>query len=96
MKRIKLTQGKSTIVSDRDYRRLSKFKWCAKQSSSDWYAVRGVWLKKARRVQIVRMHRIIMHCPANKQVHHKNGKSLDNRRRNLEMVSPTKNLAFRS
>lgn len=89
-KRIKLTQGKSTIVSTADYAKLNKHKWCAKKSAVNWYAARGVWSPKTHTVTIIRMHRIIMHCPKNKQVHHKNGNTLDNRRGNLQIVTDRK------
>ena len=86
-KRIKLTQGRSTIVSTADYAKLKKHKWCAKKSAFNWYAVRGQWSPATHTVTIIRMHRLIMKCPKAKRVHHRNGDTLDNRRRNLEIVT---------
>jgi hypothetical protein len=81
------------IVDARDYPRLSKHKWCAKKSDVNWYAVRGKW--DGTRTKIIRMHREIMNCPKRKEVHHKNRKTLDNRRRNLKVTTKRKNLSLR-
>ena len=84
MKRIRLTNGGSTKVSDRDYKRLRKHNWYKKQSAYSWYACRCV-VRGERKITL-RMHRVIMNCPKNREVHHKNADSLDNRRGNLEVV----------
>lgn len=92
MKKIQLTQGKFTIVDDEDYPELSKHKWCAKKSAANWYAVRGVWDKAAQTTRIVRMHRVILGYDGRKEVHHKNGDSLDNQRQNIEIKTKKANL----
>jgi hypothetical protein len=76
MKKIPLTQGKFALIDDRDYVRVSKFKWCALLRGRTWYASR----RSGRSSQY--LHRFILNEPAS-WVDHKNGNGLDNRRRNL-------------
>lgn len=87
-----MTQGMFAIVDEQDFKKLCKWKWCAKKSAFNWYAVRGKW--HGAKTQIVRMHREIMNCPSDKEVRHKNHKSLDNRRRNLLVTTKLKNILF--
>lgn len=46
MKKIKLTQGKYTLVDDSDYNVLIKYKWYAKNGENTFYAVRSTIDKK--------------------------------------------------
>jgi hypothetical protein len=73
--------GRYAIVDAALYNYLRRWKWFAKQSGCTWYAVRRVYSKNS--TFLVRMHRQLTHCPANKVVHHINGNSLDNRLENL-------------
>jgi len=93
MKEIPLTQGKVAIVDDEDYDWLSDFNWHAHKSAHNWYAAINV--KKNGRFHQIFMHRIIMRCPRDKEIHHCNQKSLDNRKRNLEICDQKKNLSYR-
>lgn len=96
MKIIKLTQGKESLVDNGDYAKVSKFKWCAGKSKQRWVAQTGViGNNKSGRTTLL-LHRFIMGSPAGKDVDHKNGNTLDNRKRNLRITSNLKNLrAFR-
>ena len=93
MKRIKLTQGKYALISDSDFKRVAKHKWCAKKSAYNIYAVRGVW--DGVKTTIIRMHRWLVNCPKGKEVHHKDGNPLNNQRGNLQITTKKKNLALR-
>lgn len=90
MKIIKLTQNKETIVDDKYYEYLNKYKWCAEKHHSDtYYAARN------NGKHSLRMHRIIMkqegHDIENKQIDHINNDSLDNRIKNLRVCNNTEN-----
>lgn len=78
---IPLGHAKYALVDPDKLDHLKKWHWFAKQSGTCWYAVRKVTSKNS--VYFVRMHRQIMHTPANKICHHYNGNSLDNRTKNL-------------
>ncbi|WP_346866645.1 MULTISPECIES: HNH endonuclease [unclassified Clostridium] len=88
MKEIKITQGKTVLVSDEDFQNISQFKWA--YSASTGYAVR-----KGRKIlqepRTVHMHRFIMGASSKVQIDHINGNKLDNRRLNLRIASIQKN-----
>jgi len=81
---IKLTQGKSAIIDDCDYLKVSTLKWQAQQRSDKkgWYAV-----SKGG----VRMHRFIMGVTDKSIVDHKDGDGLNNSRSNLRIGDQSKN-----
>ena len=89
MKSIKLTQNKITWVDDRDYDKLSKYKWCAKESGGKkFYAIR----RKSIVGSHIYMHKEIMNFPERYEVDHINGNTLDNRRSNLRVCSHKQNI----
>jgi len=82
---IPLTHGMFAIVDIEDYDELNKYSWQARKSYSRYYAQRKsvhygheVW---------IRMHRQIMNTPWGYIVHHKNRRTLDNRKVNLENMT---------
>lgn len=83
MKRIPLTQNQFAIVDDRDFEKLSKFRWNACRDGNTFYArrLKGKYPKRTN----VHMHREIMRCPKGKGIDHINGNGLDNRRENLRV-----------
>lgn len=81
-----------TFVDDRDYKNLRKRKWYAKESAAGWYVARCAMVRGVKTT--LRMHRVVMRCPKNKEVHHKNGDTLDNRRKNLQVVSKKKHKGY--
>ena len=90
MKQIKLTKGKIAIVNNQDFKWLNKFKWYASVSRGYFRAARKLDGKK------IYMSREI----ANKYedicgfiIDHINHNTLDNRRRNLRLVTKSQNLA---
>lgn len=84
MKKIKLTNGMTTMVDNEDFEKLSKYSW----TISRGYVIRSLYhIKKG---SAMRMHRDIM---GNKgEVDHINGNKLDNRRTNLRLVTHHQNL----
>lgn len=92
MRAIPLTQGLYAIVDNRDYARLSRFKWRAQRTDRKdrWYAVRRTSRKRGPR-RHVWMHRVI--CVSRFEIDHINGNGLDNRRRNLRAATPVQNKA---
>lgn len=91
MKKIKLTQGKYTIVDDDDFEHLSFFKWCVHSSKKGVhkYAYRSQKIKGKR--FSVMMHRQILNVIGNVKVDHINHNTLDNRKKNLRICSDSQN-----
>lgn len=82
---IELTKGRVCIVDAEDYDHLNSYLWLAFKWSYRYYAVRKVthngksfWLP---------MHRQITHCPRHLIVHHDNYNTLDNRKKNLVVMT---------
>lgn len=88
MKKIKLTQGHHAIVDDGDYEWLSRWKWHAAQRGKLWYAKGYIRPPSGGPLKPVLMHRLITEAPPGVVVHHINKDSLDNRRCNLQILTP--------
>ncbi len=85
MKRIKLTKGQFALVDDADFEWLNQWKWTASKMKNGWYAFRDS--------NSTSMHRQIMGLKKydGKQVDHRNGSGLDNRRENLRLCTHSEN-----
>lgn len=95
MKQIPLSgreaRGRSALVDDCDYERLSQYKWKAKASGGgNVYAVRNT-LVGGKNVTL-RMHRVVLGYDGDQDVDHINRDSLDNRRANLRVCTRAENL----
>ena len=88
MRRIPLGHGLFATVDAVDYKKLSKYKWCANTKRGTAYALRHT--KEGR---IVYMHRQIMRAPKGSIVDHIDHNTLNNRRCNLRLVTPEQNYA---
>jgi len=94
MQRIPLTQGQFALVDDDDFEELSQFKWHAQwaRDTGSYYAVRrirlpsGTWTKE-------QMHRRLLGLEYGdrRQVDHTDHQTLDNRRANIRIVTPSEN-----
>ena len=84
---ILLSKTKYALVDSEDYKYLMQFHWQAKKSKVCWYAVRKLTIHG--KTHYIKMHREITRAPPGTHVHHKNHNSLDNRRSNLYVCSPT-------
>ncbi len=89
MKKILLTQGQNTLVNDKDYDYLIKWKWYAKKSTYSFYAARNEY-KNGKQITI-RMHRVIMNTPLGMETDHKDRNGLNNQRYNLHIVTRLEN-----
>ena len=91
MKLIALTQGKFAMVDDIWYDVLIKWNWCALRDKQNYYAGRGLWVKKKKIT--IKMHRVIMGCVYGdgKIVDHANRNTLDCQTHNLRFASFTQN-----
>lgn len=91
-KHIPLTQNQFTIISDIDYARVRKYKWCAawNNSTKSFYAVRVVGSKT------IQLAAFILNLPTGLQPDHKDGNTLNNKRSNLRSATRSQNCANRS
>lgn len=93
MKKIKLTQGKYTIVDDEDYEYLNSFRWCAHKGGNTFYAERHSDLDPVtEKRKIISMHRVIMKTPKGFYTDHINRNGLDNRKENLRICTLGENV----
>ncbi len=94
MKTIPLSKGKTALVSDEDFKYLSRFKWYAGHTNPwQWYAYRNAWV--AGRKTMLTMHRHIMGSPRGMDVDHRDGDGLNNTRENLRICTRSENLQNR-
>ena len=72
-KRIKLTQGRFSLIDDSDYERVSKHKWCV-------YRNRNVLYSQSRiDGKVISMHQFILGKTDGLEIDHINRDGLDNR-----------------
>ena len=88
MKKIKLSLGKSAIIDDDDFERVSQYKWYINENAekTKLYAMRSKLKSEEGIVKgtKVYMHRFILQVVEKTAViQHKNGNTLDNRKENL-------------
>ncbi len=83
---IRLNRGLVALVDPEDWVRLHKYSWYARKTKNGHYAVRKVRIRNKRR--LIYMHREIAGTPAGMETHHKNELKLDNRKENLDIVTP--------
>ena len=100
MRKIKLTQGKHALVDDENFDWLNQWKWYFNKG----YAVRKQHFCKdgkcrGKGCRNIMMHRIILGDPkgilVKVQTDHINGGTLDNRRKNLRIVTHAQNMLNR-
>lgn len=91
MKKISLSQGLFTQVSDEDFEALNEFKWYAQKRWNTFYAVRSIRLENGKRTTI-RMHREILCLTDSKiQGDHQDRNGLNNQRDNLRIATNQQN-----
>lgn len=92
-----LSNGLVTVIDQTDLQKVSRWHWHARNCRSSFYVARTTSLhaEGVRTVKNIYMHRFLMAAPADMQVDHLNGDTLDNRRANLEIVTKDENLARR-
>ncbi len=95
---IELTQGQQAVVDEHDWYELRKHRWRAHwdPKMQSFYAVKNFpWANGKRHA--IRMHRVIMGLLLGdkRQVHHINHDTLDNRRKNLRILTPREHTEYR-
>lgn len=93
MRSIPLTQGQIAVVDDIDFERINRSKWHAKLfgvKKKKWYAYGRPKDDQGKR-QYISMPAFIMKPEPGLIVDHKNGNTLDNRRRNLRICTQKEN-----
>lgn len=82
-----LSIGLAVKIDKDDFERTKSLKWHLKKSKGNKvYVASSKWKGKT-----IYMHRYIMRCPKDKEVHHINGDGLDNRKSNLEVIDKREN-----
>lgn len=89
-RQILLTQGKSALISDEDYERISQHGWWAAKNSGTWYAIRHDRDADGKRLTVI-MHRVILGAPDEVEVDHIDGDGLNNVRQNLRLCTTEQN-----
>lgn len=75
------------MVDDDIWLRWCRYKWRLKKSAFGYYVVRTKSING--KCCTLRLSREIMNCPKGKEVHHKNGDTLNYLRSNLEIKTPS-------
>lgn len=88
---IPLNKRVFAIIDEDVYLLLSRHHWRLVRSQNCFYAARRV--RRHGKEYWYKMHREIMNAPPGYEVHHKNLNTLDNRRSNLELLSPAEHRA---
>lgn len=86
-----LSQDQAVLIDAQDYLKVSGLKWFAARTRSGFYAATNI-RKPDGKTTILMMHRLIMDAPKGREVDHKNGDTLDNRRNNLRLCSHADNM----
>lgn len=95
MKTIPLTRGLEALVDDDDYEWLSQFNWYAFTSGRSRPPLVYAGRAGPRKSKII-MHREVIKAPPGMDVNHENGNTLDNRKKNLKLMTRSQNShAFR-
>jgi hypothetical protein len=89
-RRIRLTEGKFTLVDPADFYWLNNFYWLTCGKDDNLYAARVVRTPSGR-LNTILMHKEILTAPPGLLVDHRNTDSLDNRRFNLRLATHSQN-----
>lgn len=89
MKKIPLSKGLIALVDDEDYQDIIKNRWSAGQSKNSIYAVRTKRVNG--KMVCIKMHRQILKATPGQIIDHINGNTLDNRKKNLRVVTMQQN-----
>lgn len=94
MRRIPLSKGKYALVDNKDFDWINQYKWAItnNKNSHTFYAIRMCHKKEKYFSKSIRMHRYIIKAVPGEIVDHINGNGLDNRRKNLRIVSNANNV----
>ena len=90
---IALNKNQTAIVDADDFEWLSRWTWTAAWNAANkaFYAIRTKEDKITGKRHNIQMHRFILRCEVGKEVDHRNGNRLDNRRENLRKCDRQQN-----
>lgn len=91
MKTISLTQGKAAIIDDQDYALVSRYKWCAHEGCTTFYAVTNA--KVGGKLKTLNMSALLLNPPPGYVVDHIDRNGLNNCRSNLRIALRHQNQA---
>ncbi len=96
-KEIKTSNGYIITVDDEDFSTSNSFRWIGKvdRKSGAVYASRTVRISAGRKTTSAYLHRVLMSANRGEIVDHRNGNTLDNRRKNLRICTNSQNLMNR-
>jgi hypothetical protein len=87
---VTLTKGYEAIIDAADVPLVRGWNWHASVAGKLVYAARSATIEGKRRM--ILMHRVIANAPSDRDVDHRRGIGLDNRKRNLRIATPSQNL----
>jgi hypothetical protein len=88
--------GQKVVYFDEEYLPLVRaFRWVLSKEGKVFYASARKWIPLEKRSLTIKMHLLILPCPAGMKTDHINGNGLDNRRNNLRTASNQQNLMNR-
>jgi hypothetical protein len=89
---IPLTQGQFALVDDEDFELVSGYKWRAhwEADTKSFYAVTNIRKPDGKRTTL-KMHRLIMNAQKGQEVDHIHHLTLDNRKSELRLCTPSQN-----
>ncbi len=94
---LQLSNGRIAIIDAEDLAKVIRWRWHARYCKPLYYAARttSTYPNHVRKVVSIYLHSFLKNPPKGMQVHHVNGDTLDDRKRNLEIVTPAENLRRR-
>ena len=90
MHKIRLNDGYSVIVDDRDYQAVVQHRWFVVKREHLAYAAAAI--NQNGKQKFVYMHRYILNTLPGLHIDHRNRNGLDNRRRNLRVCTVAENI----
>jgi len=87
--KIKTTQKKYFTIDERDFKKISQFRWYAVFDGYNWYVATTIRVGNKRR--LLKIHTLIMNTPRGMEVDHKDNNGLNNSRSNLRVCTHQKN-----
>lgn len=80
---------KIVLIDKKDFDKFKKYTWVVSFRCNKFYCIAAVRINNKRTT--IRLHRYLMNCPRGMEIDHKNGDSLDNRRKNLRICTRAEN-----
>lgn len=87
--------GKFAMVDDEDFEYLNQWRWYLFNCKTVFYAARSTSAKKEGKKVPIIMHRLIMNCPPDMIVDHRDHDGLNNQRSNLRICTKQQNACNR-